>query len=348
MSAIFHPDAPRRRLLPLLLGLLLPLAAFAQDAPTAAPVAAPGADVASVRAWLLAHSPELRALQADTEAAQAQVISAGALPNPSVGVSLRGISPRQPSLAPAKVGSSSYTLRQSIPLWGKRGLARGVAEHGALALDAGRRATALQLLAQAEAAYVRYWHAGQALALLQAQRVLLQKIEEIAGVRYALGMAPQQDAIRAQVESSRVQGLQIAQEDAGREAGMTLNLLLGRRPDAALQTPADAPRLPVASASLDEALAKLDKCGHPALQAAKEQLAAASDSLRLRQRERWPDVSVGIGAMQSGHRIESYELMLEVELPLQRRAIAAREREARLRQDAAQPGRWQRGEPSAA
>ena len=341
MSARFHPDAPRiavprRRLLPLLLALLLPLAAFAQDVPADAPVAVPGADAASVRAWLLAHSPELRALQADTEAARAQVISAGALPNPSAGVSLRGISPRHPSLSPANVGSTSYTLRQSIPLWGKRGLARDVAEHGALAIDANRRATALQLLAQAEAAYVRYWHAGQALALLQAQRLLLQKVEEIAGVRYALGMAPQQDAIRAQVESSRVQGLQIAQEDAGSEAGMTLNLLLGRRPDATLQTPTAAPQLPVTSASLGEALSKLDKGGHPALQAAEEQLAAASDSLRLRQRERWPDVSVGIGAMQSGRRIESYELMLEVELPLQRRAIAAREREARHLQEAAQ------------
>lgn len=63
---------------------------------------------------------------------------------------------------------------------------------------------------------------------------------------------------------------------------------------------------------------------------------AAQDSLRLRQRERWPDISVGIGAMQRGNRIDGYELMLEVELPLQRRALHARERAARALQDAAQ------------
>lgn len=296
----------------------------------------PGADVASVRAWLLQHNPELRAREAETEAARAQAIAAGSLPNPSVGISLQGISPNHPSLMPANVGSTSYQLRQRIPLWGKRGLARDIAERNADATGASREAAARELLAQAEAAYVRYWHAGQALRLIDEQIALLQALEEIAGVRYALGMVPQQDAIRAQVQTTRVRGERIALEEAGHEAGMLLNLLLGRRADAPLATALQAPQMAVASASLGDALARLDTGGHPALQAARAQVAAAQDSLRLRQRERWPDISVGVGAMQRGHRIDGYELMLEVELPLQRRAIAARESEARRLQDAAQ------------
>lgn len=297
--------------------------------------APPGADIASIRSWLRQHNPELRARQAEIEAAQAQAIAAGSLPNPSAGVSLSGISPRHPSLLPANVGSTSYQLRQQIPLWGKRGLARGIAEKSAQALGADRDAAALSLLAQAEADYVLYWHAGQALQLLDGQISLLQKVEEIAGVRYALGMAPQQDAIRAQVETTRVQGLRIAQEAAGSEAGMLLNLQLGRRADALLARAVQPPQIAVESATLGEALAKLDKGAHPALQAAQAQLGAAQDTLRLRQRERWPDVSVGIDAMQRGHRIDGYGLMLEVELPLQRRAINAREREARQLESAA-------------
>lgn len=296
----------------------------------------PGADAASIRNWLLQHNPELRARAAETEAARAQAITAGSLPNPTAGISLQGISPDHPSLLPTNVGSTSYQLRQRIPLWGKRGLARGIAEQNANALDAGRDAAALALLAQAEAAYVRYWHAGQALRLVDDRIVLLQTLEEIAGVRYALGMVPQQDAIRAQVETTRAQGQRIALEETASEAGMLLNLLLGRRADAALAPAAQAPQLAVASATLGEALAKLDKGTHPALQAAQAQVGAAQDALRLRQRERWPDISVGVGAMQRGNRIDGYELMLEVELPLQRRAIAARESEARRLEDAAQ------------
>ncbi|MDE2406431.1 MAG: TolC family protein [Xanthomonadaceae bacterium] len=315
------------------LACLLPVqSAFAQQADPSAP----GADAASIRSWLLTHNFELRAQQAETEAAQAQVTVAGSLPNPVAGMALQGISPRHPSLFPANVGSTTYQLRQPLPLWGKRALARGIAEQNAVATDANRNATALSLLAQAEAAYVRYWHAGQALALLDDQLVLLRKVEEIAGVRYALGMAPQQDAIRAQVETSRVQGLRIALDDGGKEATMLLNLLLSRRPDATLQAPAGPPLLPVASPTLGAALARLEQGAHPALQAAQAQVQAAQDSLRLRQRERWPDISVGIGAMQRGNRIDGYELMLEVELPLQRRALHARERAARALQDAAQ------------
>lgn len=88
----------------------------------------PGADLASVRAWLLQHNPELRARAADAEAARAQAVAAGSLPNPTVGISLQGISPDHPSLLPANIGRTSYQLRQRIPLWGKRGLARGIAE----------------------------------------------------------------------------------------------------------------------------------------------------------------------------------------------------------------------------
>lgn len=317
----------------LLLACLLPALPVAAQQADATP---PGADVASIRSWLLTHNPELRARQAETEAARAQAIAAGSLPNPSLGISLQGISPDRPSLLPANVGTTSYQLRQRIPLWGKRGLARGIAERNADAIDAGREAAALDLLAQAEAAYVRYWHAGQALRLVDEQIALLQSLEEIAGVRYALGMVPQQDAIRAQVQTTRVRGQRIALEEAGNEAGMLLNLLLGRRADAPLASALQAPQLAVASASLGDALARLDKGSHPALQAANAQVEAAQDGLRLRQRERWPDISVGIGAMQRGHRIDGYELMLEVELPLQRRALHAREREAQRLEDAAQ------------
>lgn len=301
--------------------LLAALVAQAQQVPAAIP----GADVQSIRSWLLQHNPDLRAQQADVEAAQAHVITAGSLPNPSVGITLR----------PGGKGGTGYQFRQPIPLWGKRALAREIALRQTDAIGAERQASALTLLEQAEAAYVRYWHARQARQLLDAQLVLLRKVEEIAGIRYALGMAPQQDAIRAQVEATRVQGTRIAVEEDGSEAGMLLNLLLGRRPEAPLQAPADVPHLPVASATLADALVALEQHDHPALRAAQAQAEAAGETLRLRQRERWPDISVGIGSTRFGGRFSDPELMLEVEVPLQRRALHAREREARRRQDAA-------------
>src|SRR3546814_9742612 len=76
----------------------------------------------------------------------------------------------------------------------------------------------------------------------------------MAGVRYALGRAAQQDAIRAQVEQTSLQRERIERLAAKQEAAATLNAVLGRRSDAPLATPDEAPRLVVHSASLAEAL----------------------------------------------------------------------------------------------
>src|SRR3546814_1367753 len=79
-----------------------------------------------------------------------------------------------------------YALRQRFPLWGKRGLARTAATQDAVAVGLDRITTARDLLSDAEAAYARYWHADQAVAVLDRRIALLRQVEEMAGVRYAL------------------------------------------------------------------------------------------------------------------------------------------------------------------
>jgi outer membrane protein, heavy metal efflux system len=74
---------------------------------------------------------------------------------------------------------------------------------------------------------------------------------------------------------------------------------------------------------------------HPLLRAQSAMAAAAEDALALQRRQRLPDLTVGVGLMQQGNRLDGYELMFEVEVPFQRRALREREREASLRRDAA-------------
>jgi hypothetical protein len=78
---------------------------------------------------------------------------------------------------------------------------------------------------------------------------LIGHIEEMARVRYALGRAAQQDAIRAQVEQTSLQRERIERIAAKEEAVAMLNAVLGRRADAALATPDGIPGLGVRSAS---------------------------------------------------------------------------------------------------
>jgi len=89
---------------------------------------APGATIESVRSWLIANNPQLQALQLETDAAEASVYPRGALPDPVASIALRGIDRSSPSLLPGNVGSAVYQVRQRFPLWGKRRIAREVAQ----------------------------------------------------------------------------------------------------------------------------------------------------------------------------------------------------------------------------
>jgi cobalt-zinc-cadmium efflux system outer membrane protein len=295
----------------------------------------PGRDLASIRAWLVVHNPQLRALQAEREAADARVLPAGAMPDPIFSLNLRGIDPDHPSLAPANVGSTTYAVKQTFPLWGKRALARDVARDQAQASGYERDAVELELQARAEDAYVRYWHARKAVDVIDRMIGLVRQVEELAGVRYALGMAAQQDSIRAQVEQTTLQQGRIERLAARSEAMAALNTVLGRRADAPLAEPATPPTLIVTDASLTDALARVERGSHPELQASAAMATAANRNVALERRNRYPDITVGVGSMQRGNRIEGYELMLEVQIPFQQRARREREREARLREDAA-------------
>lgn len=295
----------------------------------------PGADIASVRSWLIAHNPELRALQAEAEAAEARVFPAGALPDPMVGLRLEGIDTDRPNLLPGNVGKTLYSVKQTVPLWGKRGLARDIAGEEARAQREMRSATLLDRLAETEQAYVGYWHADASLQVVDRLIELIGTIESVARQRYALGLAAQQDAIRAQVARTRLQAERIEREAKRADAIAQLNAGLGRPVDAPLASPEGAPNIDLPIERRDQGLAMLRRQSHPMLRARAAMASAADEAFDLQRRQRFPDLNVGVGLMQQGNRLEGYELMLEVEIPFQRRALREREREAALRRDAA-------------
>ena len=301
----------------------------------AAETLAPGSDIASIRSWLIENNPQLRGLQAEAEAAEAMILPAAALPDPMAKVEWQSIDPSHPSLLPANVGATSYMVTQTFPLWGKRGLARDVAKEQSRAAGYQRDAVTLDLLARAEDAYVRYWHAREAVVIIDRLIGLLEQVEEIAGVRYALGMAAQQDAIRAQVERTAMQRQRLERSALRREASSTLNALLGRRADAPLAEPIAPPALVIEERTLDAARRGIETSSHPALLASTALAASANRNAELERRKRFPDITLGVGAMQVGHRVDSYALMLEVAIPFQQRARRGRESAAHLLEQAA-------------
>lgn len=324
MKLPFHPGRVR------LVAASLWLCASAGLADVADP---PGADLASVHAWLRTHSAALQARELEAQSAQARADAAGALPEPMFEIELEGIDRERPRALPAQVESTVYRVRQQFPLWGKRALEREIAAHEADAAGLRRDAGWLELVEQADMAWLAWWHARASADALDRVIGLMTQMRELARTRYAAGLAPQQDAIRAEVELSTMQRMRIELSAQGAQARASLNTRMGRLPQAPLVEPAEEPEIAFEQ-SLEQLLEGL-ATQHPMAQAEASMRAARAGMAEEIRRERLPDLGVGFGLMQMGDRLEGYELMLEVEIPLQWGARRQRERAAALRADAA-------------
>lgn len=308
--------------------------------------ASPGARLEELFALSRAQHPELAAMALEAEAARERITSAGALPDPMARVELRDLGNQAGggnfNLLPGRVGSTRYSLTQSFPLWGKRGLRTEAASAEAAAAEARHLATWAELRARLRINFAQRYLASQSLALNAELETLAAQLEALAQARYAAGLTPQQDVLRAQFERSTLRSERVVLETEHHHARARLNLLLARPPGATVADPQALPELPP-PARLEEALllARID-AGNPQLAALAAQASAADTARELALRNRYPDLSVGLSPTQTGRRITEWELMFEVNIPLQQDSRRAQEREAdalasaaRARRDAA-------------
>ncbi|MBI1906711.1 MAG: TolC family protein [Rhodocyclales bacterium] len=296
-----------------------------------------GASLQDLLAYAREHNPELAARKLEAAANRERIEPAGALPDPKFQLELMDftntMSGGGASLLPGKVGQTRYRVIQPLPFWGKRELRGGVAE--ALADQSARVAdsTALEVEARIKSAYVRYYQADGQSAILGETLSLVEALSRLAETRYSVGLVPQQDVIRAHSELTALKIERVEAERRRRDAAAKLNAQLPRRADAPLEAPAALPRAP---AQLDlSALFERARSQSPEL--ARERLGteAAARSRELVQLDRYPDFSVGLTNNRPKNGSDSWDLMLEVNIPLQQGSRRAREREAERRVDAA-------------
>ena len=302
----------------------LPAAACAQEAPL-------GRDVEGLLAWARAHSPELAAMRHEADAAAERVVPAGALPDPRFRTELRDITrmgEQSPALLPARTGSTRYLLMQDLPWAGKRDLKQAAAEQDARSANGRTDATWADLSARIKITWTQLHYVHQSTRLTRELLDLGGRIGQIAQVRYAGGLAPQQDAIRAQVELTGLQADLVALDNEGRQLQVRLNALLAR-PSAAPLAAAERLRPLPAPARLDPAaLEDRLRARNPQLFADEARVAAAERNQALTLRNRYPDFTVGISPIQYQNAVREWELMVELNLPLQQASRRAQEREA--------------------
>jgi outer membrane protein TolC len=291
-------------------------------------------------------NPEYAAMRSEADAAAQRVYPAGALSDPLFRMELQNITNDGTggsfSLNPSNVGSTKYTILQPLPFWGKRDLKRDVAAADAEQAQGRAAVTWAELAARIKTVYARLYLVARTGSLTREILDLLGQLETIAQVRYAGGLAAQQDVIRAQVERTSMRGelLVLESEEQGLRAAM--NSLLARRADATLALPERLRSVPAPATIEPESLLDRLRGRNPELFTEDARIASAERSRELTYKNRYPDFALGVSPIQMGSRIAQWEVMLEMNIPLQQEARRSQEREAesmvsaaRLRKDAA-------------
>lgn len=308
----------------LMAALLMSTAVYAQDARL-------GANVEGLLQEAWERNPEIAGMRFDADAAAERVLPAGALPDPRFRTELRDITrmgEQDPTLLPDRVGSSRYLLMQDLPWAGKRNLKREVAKSQAEAARGQVAGTWSELAAKIKVTHAQLYYREQNERLTTEILDLMVRLEKVAQVRYAGGLAAQQDVIRAQLEQTSMRNELIALESERRQLQAQMNALIGRPSNEALAAPERIRPLPASESVSFAALEQRAQAHNPQLRTEASQIRAAEKNRDLTYKNRYPDFTVGVSPIQYGSSVREWELMLEVNIPLQQKSRRAQECES--------------------
>lgn len=288
-----------------LLSIVVPLSARGDDDP----------ELTSLIAEAVERSPEIRSARATAAAAAARVRPAGALPDPMLSVSYEndGV---DFSLGEQPMTRLTFMAQQAIPFPGKLRLAREVARKEAERAGTIPQRAALTIAASVRRSYADLLEAREGLRLIDEQAETWRGIEEVTRVRYAAGLASQQDVLRAQSERTRLLQQRRSQEAAEQTALSELRQLLFRPPDAAIPTeqrlvPGHPVTVPSSAETLAWALEQTPELKEIAL--AKERSSLSADLARRNLR---PDFVASAGYMNRGGLPLMWAAGVGVSIPL--------------------------------
>lgn len=318
-----------------LLGAVLATPGYSQDAPL-------GANIEALLEYAREHNPDLASMRFDAEAAQARITPAAALPDPVLSAEFQDITrmgEQSPTLLPSRVGSTRYALMQELPWPGKRGLKREAAESLSDAANWRVSGSWREQRSRIKSTFAQLYFLQDIERLTQEILGTTNRLEQISSARYAAGLVPQQDVIRAQLEQTALREMLVVLDGERQQLQGRMNALLGRAIDAPLLPPQHIWSLPPHEDQIFSDLRARVRKNNPLLQAETSQISAAEKNRDLAYRNRFPDFNVGIAPIQYGNAIREWELMVEFNIPLQQGSRRALERESEAMLSAAQTRR---------
>ncbi|WP_372807703.1 TolC family protein [Pontiella sp.] len=198
-----------------------------------------------------------------------------------------------------RVGPQNHQLRlaQTFPGLGKRAARKAIASAMAAGYEENYKQEKLDLAFRISRAYAELYYLKRSIDITQERIRLIRDLERVARARHSAGalMAP---ILQAQVELGRLEDRLSSLKDLRRPQVARLNAALNRPADAPLPWPLE---LPYARIAPDEAalLKDLERTS-PDLSALVWNVEQGLQRVTLAQRERRPDLTLGVQYIQTG------------------------------------------------
>jgi cobalt-zinc-cadmium efflux system outer membrane protein len=264
--------------------------------PVRAALAEPQLDALVAEA--LTDSPETATARASVEAAQRRIVPARTLADPFLSTTYQNDG-RSFSLGNAEGSFLGLMASQSIPWPGKLRLAGEVAASEAREIERGTVGrTALMLEARVRNAWYDIVLARAIDRIIEDRRNAAAQIEASVRERYAVGLAEQQDVLRAQVELVRIDEQKATQAATITSRVAELNRLAGAPQDRTIATPdrlAEDATFPPLADLIAAAAAR-----SPELAASGQAIETGRIRIDLAKKNFLPDFSVNAGSMYRG------------------------------------------------
>jgi len=290
-------------------------------------------------AYAIAHNPRLAAARARAVASGEVLDQRGALPKPKLGLGYYIETPE------TRVGPQRavVTLSQKLPFFGKRGLRSDIAGSDAHIAGAEYRRELIYLVYSVKTAFHEYVRLCGVGRVLEEEKKVLLRMEEVARVKYASGQVGQQDVLTAQLELSQVEDeLTTNRRDVVTVTSRLIGLLnLG--PLSELAPPVAPPATESPFDNDPERLYELAVLHRPELHAAAVEMERTDQARALAKKEYYPDVTVGVQYVNVGkldidvpdNGKDIWQVVAVVDLPIWFGRIGAGVREAEALQASA-------------
>ncbi len=264
---------------------------------------------------LIQNNAEIRAARFRYDAALKRPPQERALPDPKISVADFGVGHPLSGLGVSDFAYVGFGVSQDVPYPGKLSLAAEQSSKEAESEGQNYRESILDASARLKIAYFDWYYARKAQEIVERNRDLVARFEQIARSRYEVGKGSQQDVLKAQLELSSLAQQKELFELKEQSAEEQILSLLNRPPTRRLEAPAE---IEASRAALDlDALLKAAVENSPRLRASRYMTDSKAIGTTRARRESKPDFGFSFQWQHTSSRFPDYYMaQAEMKIPV--------------------------------